>query len=245
MIHLLLINGWSANADFWVEFSKDLSAQFTVQIIDIDQTKSLDEWLGLVDQNISSNTLLMGWSLGGNLAIKYASSSQKEFLGLITLQTNPCFIAQNQWANALPLSEFSALYDLVKEGDKKALVRRFTHLLVNGSKQYKSDRKQLKTCYSEVTIRESATLLSSLDLLRDLDVRNALIKVSLPCLHILGKKDVLIPAEVETDINDLICENSRNRQNHQVKVLAEMAHLPCWGHRSEILMDIKNFVKTL
>ena len=245
MIHLLLINGWSANADFWDEFSKDLSAQFTVQIINIDQTKSLDEWFELVDQNISSNTLLMGWSLGGNLAIKYASVSQKEFLGLITLQTNPCFIAQNQWDNALAVAEFLALYDLVKKGDKKALVRRFTHLLVNGSAQHKNDRKQLKECYSEVVIKESGILLSGLDLLRELDVRDALIRVSLPCLHILGKEDALIPAGVEADINALMFNRGSACQNHQVKVLPEMAHLPCWAHRPEILMNIKEFVKTI
>ena len=233
------------NASFWDEFSKDLSAQFTVQIIDIDQTKSLDEWLELIDQNISSNTLLMGWSLGGNLVVKYASVSQKEFLGLITLQTNPCFIAQDQWANALALSEFSALYDLVKNDDKKALVRRFTHLLVHGSSQHKSDRKKLKACYSETSIKERAILLSGLDLLRDLDVRDALTKVSLPCLHILGKADALIPAGVEADLKTLI-RNSRGAcQNHQVKVLADMAHLPCWAHRTEILKGIESFVKTI
>ena len=244
MIHLLLINGWSANAGFWDEFSKDLSEQFTVQVIDIDQTRSLYEWLELIDQNTSSNTILMGWSLGGNLAIKYASVSQKKFLGLITLQTNPCFIAQDQWANALVLSEFSALYDLVKNDDRKAFVRRFTHLLVNGSSQHKSDRKKLKACYSEATIKESAILLSGLDLLRDLDVREDLIKVSLPSLHLLGKADALIPAGVETDVNALLL-NSSACQNHQVKVLAEMAHLPCWAYRSEILMNINSFVKTI
>jgi len=244
LIHLLLINGWSANASFWGEFSKDLSEQFTFQIIDIDQTKSLDEWLELIDQNTSSDTLLVGWSLGGNLAIKYASESRKEFLGLITLQTNPCFIAQDQWVNALALSEFSALYDLVKGGEKQALIRRFTHLLVNGSVQHKSDRKQLKACYSEASIKESAILLSSLDILRDLDVRDALIKVSLPCLHILGEEDVLIPAGVEVDIKALM-HNASASQNHQMKVIAGMAHLPCWAHRPEILKNIESFVKTI
>jgi pimeloyl-[acyl-carrier protein] methyl ester esterase len=244
LIHLLLINGWSANADFWKDFSKDLSGLFTVQIIDIDQTKSPEQWLELIDHNISSNTLLMGWSLGGNLAIKYAAQSQKEFLGLITLQTNPCFIARDQWANALPLSEFLALYDLVKSGDEKALVRRFTHLLVSGSEQHKGDRKQLKLCYLESTLEESTILLAGLDLLRDLDVRDELVKVSLPCLHILGKEDTLIPSGVEADINALIRMNSA-RHDLQVKVLEEMAHLPCWAYRSEILMNINDFVKTI
>jgi len=245
LIHLLLINGWSANIGFWIDFSNELSDQFTVQIIDIDQTKSLDEWLELIDQNISSNTVLMGWSLGGNLAVKYAAASQKAFLGLITLQTNPCFIAQNQWANALAEPEFTALYDLVKKGDKKAIVRRFTHLLVSGSVQHKGDRIKLKGCYSEASIQESAILLSGLNLLRDLDVRSALIEVPVPCLHLLGEKDALIPASIKLDIDALILNSGRDYQHHQVKVLAEMAHLPCWAHRTEIIMNIKEFVKTI
>jgi pimeloyl-ACP methyl ester carboxylesterase len=243
--HLLVINGWSANKDFWVDFSHDVSALFTVQIIDVDQVKPLNEWLELIDQNVSRHTLLMGWSLGGNLAVKYASVSRKEFLGLITLQTNPCFIAREQWTNALVATEFSALYDLVKSGDKKTIVRRFTHLLVNGSGQHKSDRKQLKSCYSDASIKERAILLSGLDLLRDLDVRNALIKVSVPCLHILGAKDELIPASVKSDIEALFLSQGGACQHHQVAVLAEMAHLPCWAHRTEILIRIKEFVKTI
>ena len=159
MKDLLLINGWSANSEFWAELSNDLSLQYRVQIINIDQTKSIDQWLTLIDQNIKNNTLLIGWSLGGNLAIKYASLAQKKILGLITLQTNPCFIRQQQWPNALNFSEFSELYGLVKQGDKKMFVRRFTHLLVNGSLQHKADRMQLKTCYSEASLVDDAILL--------------------------------------------------------------------------------------
>ncbi|MFT6123483.1 MAG: pimeloyl-[acyl-carrier protein] methyl ester esterase [Oleiphilaceae bacterium] len=213
--------------------------------MDIDQAKSLDEWLGLIDQHISSNTLLIGWSLGGNLAIQYAAASQKEFLGLITLQTNPCFIAKNQWANALPMAEFLALYDLVKSGDQKAVVRRFTHLLVSGSAEHKTDRKQLKRCYSDAFIKESAILLAGLNLLRDLDVRDALMDVSVPCLHLYGEKDVLIPENVASDIKALLLKRDPTCKAHQVKTLLGMAHLPCWAYRSEILMNIKDFVKTI
>ena len=244
MIDILLINGWSANADFWIDSVKDLSGQFTVKVIDIDQAKSLDEWLELIDRSVTSNTLLMGWSLGGNLAIKYASVSEKTFLGLITLQTNPCFIAQELWPNALPEAEFIALYNLVKSNDQKAVVRRFTHLLVSGDVQYKADRKKLKMCYMETALKESAVLLSGLDLLRDLDVRSALLKVSVPCLHLLGEKDVLVPVGVKADISALLRKNNRVDQHH-LKALTEMAHLPCWTHWNESLMNIKEFVKTI
>lgn len=245
MNHLLLINGWSANKNFWSNFSQDLSETFEVEILDIDEIKPLDEWLAQIDQKISNNTLLMGWSLGGNLAIKYASQSDKSFLGLITLQTNPCFIAQNQWLNGLAEIEFQTLYDMVGEGDKQSLVRRFSHLLVNGSSQHKSDRKELKLYYKESSLEEKETLLSGLNLLRHLDVRAVLADVHVPCVHLLGKQDALIPVAVKRDIEAILLRRNINGKAHHVDVIPCMGHLPCWAYRADILIRIKEFMKSL
>ena len=218
---------------------------FNVQVMNIDQSKTVGEWLALIDQYVSKHTLIMGWSLGGNLAIKYASCAQKKFLGLITLQTNPCFITHDRWTHALSIAEFLALYELVKNDDQKAIVRRFTHLLVSGSRQHKADRRHLKKCYSEASLQDSTVLLSGLELLRDLDVSEDLLAITVPCLFFLGAEDVLVPKGVAKDIATLWHRRELDEGHHSVILVDGMAHLPCWAHRSEILMHIKRFVKTL
>jgi len=245
LIHLLLINGWSANADFWGDFSNDLPDQFELQVIDLNQEKTLGEWLEVIDQNVTNNTLLMGWSLGGAFAIQYAAISKKPFLGLITLQTNPCFIAKDSWPHGLAKSEFEMLYDLVlqsvESGEMASVIRRFSHLLVDGSLKHKGDRRNLKKCYSEITLANARALLSGLVFLCDFDLRQVLPKVSLPSLHLFGEQDALVAVDVSNDLKSL----TLNSDNHKVLVLGEMAHLPCFSHRVEVISTLEAFVETL
>lgn len=242
MIHLLLINGWSANAAFWSEFASDLSNQFSFQVIDVDQSKTPDQWVQIIDRQVTENTLLMGWSLGGLLAIYYASISVKKNLGLITLQTNPCFIARREWPNAMMENEFQSLYQLVLNLDtndsKLKFIRKFSHLLVQGSARHKVDRCHLKVLFTLNKLADRDALLSGLNLLRGLDVRKALTSVDIPCLHIFGQKDVLVPVELIDDLRQLVPE-------HQVVMNNEMAHLPCWSYRKEVISYLESFVKTL
>ena len=238
MIHLLLINGWSAKAGFWQDFIADLSSSFTCEVIDLDQEKTLSEWLGLIDQSMRENTVLIGWSLGGSLAIQYAASTKKTFLALVTLQTNPCFIAQSGYTDAMNANEFRALNELVsdEQGKRKMLVRHFSHLLVNGSLAHKKDRRSLKQNYDELSLPNAVVLRSGLSILADLDVRQALTQVSQPCLHIYGRYDALVPVEVSNSVQ-------KNNPHHQVYVINDMGHLPCCSYRAEVISGLEKFLE--
>jgi len=240
LIHLLLINGWSANMRFWQDFIADLPESFSCQVIDLDQDKALNEWLELIDQSVSKNTVLMGWSLGGTLAIQYAASTNKSFLALVTLQTNPCFLVRRGNVVGLDSNEFDALNALVSDepNKRKALVRQFTHLLVVGSLAHKEDRRNLKLNYSETALSDVEVLRSGLKFLADLDARQALTEVPQPCLHIYGRHDALVPVEVSALVK-------KNNPHHQVQVIDEMAHLPCCAYRTDVISSLDRFLEDI
>ena len=237
MIHILLINGWSANAGLWQDFIADLTESFTCEVIDLDQDKTLSEWLGLIDQSMRENTVLIGWSLGGTFAIQYAASTNKSFLALVTLQTNPCFLAQPGYTGGMGENELDALNELVSDelGKRKVLVRQFSHLLVSGSLAHKEDRRSLKQNYDELSLPNAVVLRSGLLFLADLDVRQALTQVSQPCLHIYGCYDALVPVEVSSLVQ-------KNNPHHQVHVIDEMGHLPCCFYRTEVISSLEKFL---
>ena len=238
MYHLLIINGWSANARFWNEFIEDLPAGVNSQVIDLDSSKSLEDYLVLIDQNVRENTLLLGWSLGGMLATKYAATSPKKFLGVVTLQATPCFIEKPDWVHGLSHLDFSALNDTVAEQNFSVLVRSFSNLLVSGAKRHKEDRRKLKPVYAEQYIFSGSVLLSGLDLLRELDLRADLPKIKVPFLHVFGGQDSLVSLRQVNQIRELA-------PTHEFCVIEDMAHFPCGVYRQQIIKRLKSFVNFL
>mgnify|MGYP000205613611 CR=1 FL=1 len=236
--HLVIVNGWSANSTFWDEFGLGLVGAFQVDILDLDQDKTLEDYLTELDQLITSETVLLGWSLGGSLALEYAATRGAKFKALITTQTNPCFVARDDWPDAVNIEDFYSLSGLVESYDRTGLVRRFSRLMITGSERYKIDRSYLKQVYRLDGLPKRSCLESCLNMLHDLDMRQRYSEICIPSLHVFGGKDQLLPANLSSDIAQL-------NLAHQVSVIPEMAHLPVGAFRSEFQTAINNFVATL
>jgi len=236
--HLLIVNGWSANSHFWDAFIHDLPDAYSCQLIDLDSTMGLTDCCELIDSYVQDNTLLMGWSLGGMLAAKYAALSARRFLGLITLQASPCFVEKGGWPYALAIGELLVLRDVVKNHNLKLLVRNFSSLLVNGSKQYKVDRRQLKPVYTESKLCSVSALLSGLDLLLNLDLREDYQNINVPFMGLFGEQDALVSVRQVEDIKML-------SPKHDFFVINDMAHFPCGAHRQQVIEHLKSFVDAL
>jgi len=236
--HLLIINGWSANAHFWDDFIAGLQGDYLCEVIDLEQGMTLDESMQLIDDHIFENSLILGWSLGGTLAAYYAANSGKVFRGLILLQSSPCFVAQKGWAAGLPLDEFQSIYRLVVDQDFKLLVRHFTHLLVNGSDQHKVDRRFLKLRYTEQGLDDNGSLQAGLNLLSNLDVRESLSRINVPCLHVFGQQDALVSVLQVDEIKALV-------PAHRFNIIDDMAHFPCGAYREAVQTCLNNFVNDL
>lgn len=57
-------------------------------------SSDLDEWLDELDATLPDNAWLGGWSLGGMLASELAARRGERCCGLLTLASNPSFVAQ-------------------------------------------------------------------------------------------------------------------------------------------------------
>jgi len=236
--HLLIINGWSANSHFWDTFIDDLPDLYSCQVIDLDSTMDLTDCCELIDSYVQDNTLLMGWSLGGMVAAKYAALSTKRFLGVITLQATPCFVEKTDWPYALPVDELKSLRGVVESNNLKLLIRNFSNLLVSGSQQYKEDRRQLKPIYTEGNLCSVSALLLGLDLLLKLDLRKDYQNIKVPFMAIFGEHDVLVSVKQVDEIKALF-------PVHEFHVINGMAHFPCGAHRQQVLERLECFVAAL
>ncbi len=142
---------------------------------------------------------LIGWSLGGLLAINYAATFPAKVDSLILLGCNPCFVERNDW----PFAMSKKLFKQFSEGMLKSpelTLKKFTYLCAEGAVDKKKQLRDLRT-FKKTEQSISCVLQHSLLALLNQDLRDDLLKVKCPVVHCLAKDDALVPSEVQHTIS--------------------------------------------
>lgn len=251
--HIVLLNGWSATSRLWDDFFDASFDSCTVEIIDLDEHRTLADYCQLLDRHMQEATLLIGWSLGGALALHYAASysseKQKNCLkAVVALQTSPCFVEREDWSAGMGEHDFLSLQSVVEKNDRDLLVKRFGHLMVSGSEHHKQDRLFLKACYLAEGIPQQCALEGGLAILNQLDLRAVMGSVEVPNLWVFGAKDRLVSVATLAYMQSL---RSHERLDNgagglsRFEVIEQMGHLPCGAYRDEVRNIILNYLDAL
>ena len=70
------------------------------ELIQHDSINQLDEWIRVTKARLPQRYDLMGWSLGGQIAIRMAHNDSR-IQRLILMAVNPKFISSNDWPKAM------------------------------------------------------------------------------------------------------------------------------------------------
>ncbi|SDB41601.1 pimeloyl-[acyl-carrier protein] methyl ester esterase [Pseudomonas sp. NFACC23-1] len=155
-----------------------------------------DEWLEELDATVPQDAWLGGWSLGGMLASALAARRGERCCGLLTLASNPSFVAHEQW----PCAMDGATFDGFLAGcatDPRQTLKRFSLLCAQGS----SDPRGLsRLLLAGAPGTSPEVLMAGLELLAQLDTRAALQRFRGPQLHLFAGLDALVPAEAAGEL---------------------------------------------
>ncbi|GAA6132922.1 alpha/beta fold hydrolase [Halopseudomonas sabulinigri] len=140
---------------------------------------------------------LVGWSLGGVLAVQLLRRYPERFCGVVTIASNACFAARADWPEAMPADTFKAFFSEARQNPEK-IRKRFALLVTQGAAQPRELSRQLKWTDADPLQR-----LNHLALLGVLDNRAHLRRCEQPVLHVLAAQDVLVPAAVAAELQAL------------------------------------------
>ena len=163
-------------------------------------SSDLDEWLDELDASLPDDAWLGGWSLGGMLASELAARRGERCCGLLTLASNPCFVARDSWPNAMPGATFEAFLAGC-HADAPVTLKRFGLLCAKGAADPRGLARLLTSAAPQTP---SDVLMSGLELLAQLDTRDALVAYRGPQLHLFAGLDELVPAEAASDLLSLL-----------------------------------------
>ena len=163
-------------------------------------SSDLNEWLDELDATLPQDAWLGGWSLGGMLASELAARRGERCCGLLTLASNPSFVAHDQWPSAMAGETFDGFLAGCA-ADPRQTLKRFSLLCARGC----SDPRGLsRLLLAGAPVTSSDVLMAGLELLAQLDTRAALQGFGGPQLHLFAGLDALVPAEAAAELLRLL-----------------------------------------
>jgi pimeloyl-[acyl-carrier protein] methyl ester esterase len=228
---LIFIPGWGTDYNIF----KQISDKLKVHSIHI-------EWWNCLSNDVYNNALyiklessddpivIVGWSLGGTIALSAAIKYQKKISGLFLISTTPRMIKDEGYYG-------------VNENIIKAMIQKLNRKPVETLKDFFSlctnntDNSILSLLSVAVKI-EKEYLLSGLLYLQNTDIRNELGKIKLPVRIIHGRKDRVITIK-----NGIYLSERLPRS--EIKILQEEEHFFFHKNPSILANEISNFINKI
>ncbi len=222
---LTLLHGWAMHSGLFGRLTERLE-DTRIQLLDLPghgRRRNLEwpESTGkLVDSIVNSATdgWLLGWSLGGLLAMKAALAAPSRLRGLILIAATPCFSQRPNWSHGVAEPLVRQLAHELETGPEQVL-NRFLALEVHGSEHAAADLRLLRTEAFRHGLPDQKALEAGLDLLRQTDLSDRLPEIELPVVLIGGRRDRLVPFEA-------LEETARHLPNVELVRIPGAAHAP-------------------
>ena len=198
---IILISGWAMPTEVMEPLSQALQIHQPVSIVQLpglvgeSTSYNLETLLAWLDQQLPAQpAVLIGWSLGGVLAIHYASRFPNKTIAVINLAANACFVANKHWPEGMTPTLFARFCQGLSENCARTL-QQFALLCSTGSANPKAQARTLQQAIARCR-PEPQTLLSLLTILGESDLRAPLTDIRCPVSHLFGQNDALVPVAV-------------------------------------------------
>jgi malonyl-CoA O-methyltransferase len=235
---LVLIHGWGNDSRVWSSIIPYLNDARDIYTLDLpgfgDSTgvASLEEAVIAIAEVIPDGACLLGWSLGGMLAVQIAARFPNKIGKLITLASNARFVASAEWPQGMEATVFRRFYEGMAD-NPEATYKQFCGLQARGDNQ---ERRVLRWLRGN-SPAPSETWQQGLDWLSQLDNRTCLRELAVPSLHLLMENDALVPSAVSGELMALLPSSSR------VGVLPGLGHAPQVSAPELIAQQVTEFLQ--
>jgi len=240
---LVLVHGWGMNAGVWEPLLASLVTDFRVTVIELpghgasdydESLTSLDDWCESLLRAAPERAAWLGWSLGGQLAMKAALLTPDRVSALILMASTPRFVQDESWPSALSSGTVLQFSEQLVTNPAVTLSR-FLAMQVHGSESARETLKQLKQSMRHCQAPRTEALKNGLRLLLETDLRSSLKNLQPPSLWLLGGRDTLVPSGLADRIPGLL-------PTAEIHLLDKAAHAPFLSHPDMLSRLLREFL---
>ncbi|WP_276641819.1 pimeloyl-ACP methyl ester esterase BioH [Siccibacter turicensis] len=230
--HLVLLHGWGLNAEVWHCITAELASHFTLHLVDLPGygrsqgcgAMSLEAMAERVMAQAPEQAIWLGWSLGGLVASTAALRYPSRVQALVTVASSPCFSAREEWPGIKP--DVLANFQQQLSSDFQRTVERFLALQTLGTDSARQDARLLKSVVLAQPSPSLDVLDAGLEILKTVDLRDALSALRLPFLRLYGRLDGLVPRAIVPLLDEHL-------PHSESQVFPKAAHAPFISHPGE------------
>jgi len=245
---LVLLHGWSMSHAVFSELADLLSADYRLLIPDLPghgesatvdpcDLKSFSQLLAVWLDNLGLDQVdLLGWSLGGQVALQFCADYQLRVRRLILLSSTPRFCIGDTWSAGLSQTKLRTL----RRGLQMrylATMGEFFDLQFEGE-DLSSDRRReiLRFAVRPAGLPEPENAISTLKILGQEDLRSLLDLIEHDSLIVHGENDQIIPLTAGEYLSEKL-------QHGQLVSLPSVGHAPFLSCPTLLVQLIKEFCR--
>ena len=177
---------------------------------------------------------VLGWSLGGAVAMHVAATRPGRVARLVLVATTPSFVVRDGWPHAMAPRTLAMFGDELRVAHRLTL-QRFLSLQVQGSD---TGRAALAALRHELFARGEPSrdvLDAALALLQSIDLRAGVASIDAPALVVTGERDTLAPAAAGRWLAQAL-------PRARLVEIAGAAHVPFLSHRDAFVAAVAGFL---
>lgn len=242
---VVLLHGWAMHSGIWGELAPRLARGHRVHAVDLPGhgrspalptfgiAPAIDE-LDVAFREERSPLALVGWSLGGLVALAWTLAHPERVARLVLVATTPRFAAGDGWSHAMSVETLQRFGDELHVA-WKATVLRFLTLQLRGSERELRTLAALRTALFARGEPSPRTLAEALTVLATTDLRAEVGRIAQPALVISGDRDALAPLAAGEWLASAL-------PNGRFAPIAGAAHVPFLSHPAEFAAALADFL---
>jgi len=240
---LVLLHGWGLNLRVFDGLRAALGSDQHILAIDLPGhgaspwtgQASAQQWLACIAGKLPRGAVLVGWSLGAQLALQLAADPALAVQRLVLIAASPRFVYAHDWPHgiaAATLRQFAAQL----ERDPQQTVSDFLELQVRGSLAAAAVRASLRHALQQHGMARPEALQAGLGLLEHNDLRELARGIHVPALVVAGQYDRVTPPQAGQALAQLLPRG-------QLLQIARAGHAPFLSHAQQVSASLLEFLR--
>ena len=238
---LVLLHGWAMHSGIWGSVRSQLAQHFRLHLVDLpghgaspspwihgpDALKNMTE---MIADNLPEHSIICGWSLGGQIAMKLSLDMPERINKLILISTTPSFIQREDWIWAM---EEAILESFIRSLDQNSVstLNRFFTLQIQGDINTLLLLRKLRKYISKEGVPDWDGLQIGMKILLTTDLRRNIKNINHPVTLLHGKNDAIVPVDSARWLHE-------NLEDSKLIILPDCGHIPFLSHTDQFLSSI-------
>lgn len=238
---LVLLHGWAMHSGIWQSVCSQLAQHFRLHLVDLpghgaspnpwihgpDALKNMTE---MIADSLPERSIICGWSLGGQIAMKLSLDMPERINKLILISTTPSFTQRKDWIWAMEAAILESFIENLNQ-DCISTLNRFFTLQIQGDINTFLLLRKLRKYIPKEGSPDRDGLQIGMKILLATDLRRNIKNINHPVILLHGKNDAIVPPDAAKWLHD-------NLQNSNLIMFSDCGHIPFLSHADQFLRSI-------